>query len=141
MNIFVASLPYQLEEADVKETFEEFGTVSSVKLILDKETGKKRGFGFVEMPDDEEAQKAITELNGLEVFGRNISVSKAEEKRESAPRPQRSFSSPDRSSGGGYKGGNGGGGYSKSSGSGGGRGGDYNKSSSRDRNKEDGNRW
>lgn len=140
MNIFVASLPYQLEEADVKETFEEFGTVSSVKLILDKETGKKRGFGFVEMPDDEEAQKAITELNGLEVFGRNISVSKAEDKRESAPRPPRSFSSPDRSSGGGYKGGNGGsgGGYNKSGGSGRS---DFNKSGNRDRNKEDGNRW
>lgn len=136
MNIFVASLPYQLEEADVKETFEEFGTVSSVKLILDKETGKKRGFGFVEMPDEEEAQKAITELNGLEVFGRTISVSKAEDKRESSsPRPQRTFSSPDKSGGGGYKGGNGGG-YNKSGGSGRG---DYK--SGRDRNKEDGNRW
>lgn len=138
MNIFVASLPYQLEEADVKETFEEFGTVSSVKLILDKETGKKRGFGFVEMPDDEEAQKAITELHGLEVFGRTISVSKAEEKRESAaPRPQRTFSSPDRSSGGGYKGGNSGGGYNKGGNSGRSN---YNKSG-RDRNREDGNRW
>jgi RNA recognition motif-containing protein len=120
MNIFVASLPYQLEEADVKETFEEFGTVSSVKLILDKE-----------------AQKAITELNGLEVFGRNISVSKAEDKRDGGSRPQRSFSSPDRSSGGGFRGGNGGG-YNKSGGAGRG---DYNKSASRDRNKEDGNRW
>ena len=138
MNIFGASLPYQLEEADVRETFEEFGTVSSVKLILDKETGKKRGFGFVEMPDDQEAQKAITELNGLEVFGRTISVSKAEDKRESSPRPQRTFSSPDRSGGGGYKGGNGGGGYSKGGGSGRG---DYNKSGNRDRNNEDGNRW
>ena len=140
MNIFVASLPYQLEEADVKETFEEFGAVSSVKLILDKETGKKRGFGFVEMPDEEEAQKAITELNGLEVFGRTISVSKAEDKRESSPRPQRTFSSPDRSSSGGYKGGNSnGGGYNKG-GSSGGRS-DYNKSGNRDRNKDDGNRW
>lgn len=138
MNIFVASLPYQLEEADVRETFEEFGTVSSVKLILDKETGKKRGFGFVEMPDEEQAQKAISELNGLEVFGRTISVSKAEEKRENSPRPQRTFSSPDRNSGGGYKGGNGGGGYNKGGNSGRG---DYNKSGSRDRDKEDGNRW
>ena len=90
------------------------------------------------MPDDQEAQKAITELNGLEVFGRTISVSKAEDKRESSPRPQRTFSSPDRSGGGGYKGGNGGGGYSKGGGSGRG---DYNKSGNRDRNKEDGNRW
>ncbi|MGV3507718.1 MAG: RNA recognition motif domain-containing protein [Sphingobacteriaceae bacterium] len=137
MNIFVASLPFQLEEADVKETFEEFGTVSSVKLILDKETGKKRGFGFVEMPDEEEAQKAITELNGLEVFGRNISVSKAEDKRDGGARPQRSFSSPDRSSGGGYRGGNGGGGYNRSGNSGRG---DYSKSG-KDRSREDGNRW
>lgn len=136
MNIFVASLPYQLEEADVRETFEEFGTVSSVKLILDKETGKKRGFGFVEMPDEEQAQKAISELNGLEVFGRNISVSKAEDKRENSPRPQRTFSSPDRSSGGGYKGGNSG--YNKSGSSGRG---DY-KSGGRDRSSRDeDNRW
>ena len=136
MNIFVASLPFQLEEADVKETFEEFGTVSSVKLILDKETGKKRGFGFVEMPDEEEAQKAITELNGLEVFGRNISVSKAEDKRDGGSRPQRSFSSPDRSSGG-YRGGNGAGGYNRGGNSGRG---DYSRSG-KDRSREDGNRW
>jgi RNA recognition motif-containing protein len=142
MNIFVASLPYQLEEADVKETFEEFGTVSSVKLILDRETGKKRGFGFVEMPDDDEAQKAINELNGLEVFGRNISVSKAENKKEGSPRPQRSFSGSDRSSGGGYRGGSGGngggGGYNRGN-SGGGRG-DFNRSGNRERG-EDSSRW
>jgi RNA recognition motif-containing protein len=140
MNIFVASLPYQLEEADVKETFEEFGTVSSVKLILDKETGKKRGFGFVEMPDDQEAQKAITELNGLEVFGRAISVSKAEEKRSNSnSRPQRSFSNDNRSGGGGgYRGGNGGG-YNREGSSGR----DFNRSGNRDRSssREDGNRW
>ena len=138
MNIFVASLPYQLEEADVKETFEEFGTVSSVKLILDRETGKKRGFGFVEMPDEEEAQKAINELNGLEVFGRNISVSKAENKKEGGPRPQRSFSGSDRSGGGGYRGGNGGGGFNRNSNSG--SRGDFNRSGNRER-REDSNRW
>jgi RNA recognition motif-containing protein len=138
MNIFVASLPFQLEESDVRETFEEYGAVSSVKLILDKETGKKRGFGFVEMPDDEQALKAISELNGLEVFGRPIAVSKAEKRPGSdAPRPARSFSKPDRPSGysGGYnKGGYNKGGYGKS---------DYNRNDynkggySRSRNPED----
>jgi len=87
MKIFIASLPFQLEETDVKETFEEYGEVSSVKLILDKETGRKRGFGFVEMPNDEEASKAIEELNGIEIYGRSIAVSKAEERKEGARRP------------------------------------------------------
>ena len=92
MNIFVASLPFQLEEADVRQTFEEFGTVSSVKLILDKETGKKRGYGFVEMPDDEEGLKAINQLNGAEFLGRAISVSKAETRDDN--RPRNNFSKP-----------------------------------------------
>ncbi|WP_207426319.1 RNA-binding protein [Pedobacter sp. SYSU D00535] len=127
MNIFVASLPYQLEEADLRETFEEFGTVASVKLILDKETGKKRGFGFVEMPDDEQAQKAISELNGAEMHGRAIAVSKAEEKRDN--NRGRSFSRPDRS-GGNFNRGGGGSGYSRNSGG------------SRDREDfRNGNRW
>ncbi len=132
MNIFVASLPYQLEEADIRETFEEFGAVSSVKLIIDKETGRKRGFGFVEMPDDEQAQNAIDQLNGSEMHGRNISVSKAEEKRDNG---NRSFNRTDRSGGGGYNrdGYNKtGGGYNKAGGSRGNR--DYN-------NGRGGNRW
>ncbi|MDF3078752.1 MAG: recognition motif [Sphingobacteriaceae bacterium] len=115
MNIFVASLPFQLEEVDIKETFEDYGEVSSVKLIVDRETGRKKGFGFVVMPNDEEAQKAIDELNGTEIYERKISVSKAEERGD---RP---------SGGGGYKGG-GGGGYKGGSGGGGyGGGGGYNK--------------
>jgi len=127
MNIFVASLPYQLEEADIRETFEEFGTVSSVKLILDKETGRKRGFGFVEMPDDEQAQKAIDELNGVEMHGRAIAVSKAEDKKDGGS--GRSFSRPDRQGGFNRDGNRGGGGY---------KGG-----SSRDRDSRGGggNRW
>ncbi len=87
MKIFVASLPFKLEENDIRETFEEYGEVSSVKLVLDKETGKKKGFGFVEMPDDEQAQKAIDDLNGLEIYGRAIAVAKAESKQTNqAPR-------------------------------------------------------
>ena len=80
MKIFVASLPFKLEENDIRETFEEYGEVSSVKLVLDKETGRKKGFGFVEMPDDEQAKKAIQDLNGLEIYGRAIAVTQAEEK-------------------------------------------------------------
>ena len=145
MNIFVASLPFQLEEADIRQTFEEFGTVSSVKLILDKETGRKRGFGFVEMPDDEQGQEAIDKLNGSEFHGRAISVSKAEDKRENSG-GGRSFSRPDRSSGGG-------GGYNRGEGGGGGYNkGGYNKSGGssrggsgggggRDSKSGGGNRW
>jgi len=124
MNIFVASLPFQLEEADVRQTFEEFGTVSSVKLILDKETGKKRGYGFVEMPDDEEGQKAIDQLNGSEFLGRAISVSKAETRDDN--RPRNNFSKPRTGGynreGGGFDNGN------KSFNRGGGGGGGFNRS-------------
>ena len=81
MNIFVGSLPFSLEEADLTELFEAYGEVSTVKLISDRETGRSKGFGFVEMPDDEAAQKAITGLNGADVKGRSIAVSQAEEKK------------------------------------------------------------
>ena len=124
MNIFVGSLPYRLEEADLKELFEAYGEVSSVKLISDRETGRSKGFGFVEMPDDEAAQKAIAGLNGAEVSGRSIAVSQAEERKPS--------SGGDRRGGGGFGGGNrgGGGGYGGGNGGGGGRGG-YQKDNNR----------
>ena len=64
MNIFVGSLPFSIEEADLRESFEAYGAVDSVKIITDKFTGRSKGFGFVEMPSDDEAQKAIDELNG-----------------------------------------------------------------------------
>lgn len=126
MNIFVGSLPYRLEEADLKELFEAYGEVSSVKLISDRETGRSKGFGFVEMPDDEAAQKAISGLNGAEVSGRSIAVSQAEERKPS--------SGGDRRGGGGFGGGNrGGGGYGGGSGGGsrGGSGGGYSKDNNR----------
>ena len=122
MNIFVGSLPFKIEEADVKELFEAFGEVSSVKLINDRETGRSKGFGFVEMPDDEAAKKAIADLNGTDVGGRSIVVNQAEERKPNTDRRggggggYRGGSS----SGGGYKGGSGGGGYSKDSNRGGG---------------------
>lgn len=82
MNIFAGSLPYEVTESELEEMFKEFGTVSSVKVITDKYTQKSKGFGFVEMPEEEEALKAIENLNGKEVGGRNIVVSKAEGKKE-----------------------------------------------------------
>ena len=112
MNIFCGSLPFSLEETELREFFEKYGEVSSVKIITDKFSGRSKGFGFVEMPDDEHAKKAIEELNGTEMSGRTVVVNKAEERKEGAPR--RSFG------GGGNGGGNRGrGGYDRG-GSGGG---------------------
>ena len=107
MNIFVGSLPFSLEETKLKEVFEAYGEVSSVKIIIDKFSGRSKGFGFVEMPDDAMAQKAIDELNGSTVEGRSIVVNKSEDKRDDSRRS--SFGGGN--SGGGYKGGNSGGGY------------------------------
>ena len=126
MNIFVGSLPFSIEEADLRESFEAYGAVDTVKIITDKFTGRSKGFGFVEMPNDEEAQKAIDELNGATVQGRAIVVNKSEPKPEGE---RRSFGgggggSRGGDSRGGYRGGNdrsSGGGY----GSGGGNRGGY----------------
>jgi RNA recognition motif-containing protein len=86
MNIFVGSLPFSLEEAKLKELFEEFGEVTSVKIISDKYSGRSKGFGFVEMSDDEQAKKAIEGLNGTEVEGRTIVVNEAEERKPDSRR-------------------------------------------------------
>lgn len=127
MNIFVGSLPFSLEETKLKEVFEAYGEVSSVKIIIDKFSGRSKGFGFVEMPDDAMAQKAIDELNGSSVEGRSIVVNKSEDKRDDS---RRSFGGGN-SGGGGYKGGNSGGsGYGgRSSGGSGGYGGGGGRSS------------
>ena len=74
MNIFVGSLPFSIEEADLRESFEASGEVDSVKIIPDNFTGRSKGFGLVELPIDDEAQKAIDELNGATVQGRAIVV-------------------------------------------------------------------
>jgi RNA recognition motif-containing protein len=77
MNIFVAQLDYSIEESKLQELFEGYGEVSSAKIIMDKFTGRSKGFGFIEMPDDSQAQKAINELNGSDLEGRDIVVKKA----------------------------------------------------------------
>ncbi|AFK03781.1 RNP-1 like RNA-binding protein [Emticicia oligotrophica DSM 17448] len=82
MNIFVGSLPFKIQESELKQYFEEYGEVSSVKIITDKFTGRSKGFAFVEMPDDAAAQKAINALNGSDIGGRSAVVNQAEEKRD-----------------------------------------------------------
>jgi len=77
MNIYVGNLSYDAGEDDVRSAFEEHGEVASVKLISDKYTNRSKGFGFVEMPDDESAQKAIDALDGTEIKGRPVRVNKA----------------------------------------------------------------
>jgi|SRR5690606_10207371 len=118
MNIFVGSLPFSMEEADLRESFEAYGAVSSVKIITDKFTGRSKGFGFVEMQNDDEAQKAIDELNGASYQGRTIVVNKSEPKPEGE---RRSFGG-NNNRGGGYGGDRGG--YNRGGNSGGG---DYNR--------------
>ena len=98
MNIFVAGLSYQINDADLKELFEEYGTVSSAKIITDRDSGRSKGFGFVEMDDEAEGQRAIEELIDAEYDGRTLAVSVAR------PRTERS------GGGGGYNRGGGGGG-------------------------------
>ena len=80
MNIYCGNLPYNVVEDDLKEIFEEYGEVSSVKIINDKLTGRSKGFGFVEMDNDDEARKAIEELNNAELSGRNIKVNESRPK-------------------------------------------------------------
>jgi RNA recognition motif-containing protein len=100
MNIFVGSLPFRLAEAELRELFEAYGEVSSARIITDKFSGKSRGFGFVEMPDDAEAQKAIDELNNSQVGGRTIVVNKSVERKEGGGGERRRPSGNQR--GGGY---------------------------------------
>lgn len=80
MKIFVAGLPYDMDDAELEEFFEKFGTVSSVKVAMDRETGKSKGFGFVEMPNDAEAKEAIEGLNDISLGKKPLVVKQAEEK-------------------------------------------------------------
>ena len=119
MKLFVAGLPYDFDDAELMEFFEKFGKVNSAKVAIDKETGKSRGFAFVDMANDDEAREAIESLNGLELGrGKTMVVKEADDKGSGG--------------GGGYKGGGGygGGGGGYRGGGGGfnkGGGGGYNK--------------
>lgn len=82
MNIYVSNLSFNVQDEDLREFFAEYGEVSSAKVIMDKFTNRSRGFGFVEMPDNAAAQKAIQELDGATVEGRAIKVSEAKPREE-----------------------------------------------------------
>ena len=100
MNIFIAGLSFKVNDADLAGLFEEYGAISSAKVVVDRQTGRSKGYGFVEMEDEEAAAKAISELNEAEFDGRKISVSEAKPKEERPAR--RSF---DNNRGGGNRGG------------------------------------
>lgn len=133
MKLFVAGLPYDMDDAELEEFFEKFGTVSSVKVAMDKETGKSKGFAFVEMPVDSEAREAIEGLNDLSIGKKTLVVKEAEDK----PGGSRGGGGYGGGGGGGYRpGGNrGGGGYGGGGGGGygSGGGGGYNKDRDRRR--------
>ena len=102
MNIYVSNLSYGADSDSLQELFSQFGEVASANAVTDRETGRSRGFGFVEMPDDTEAQNAIDKLNGTEFDGRTITVAVARPKTE---RPSNRYDGGNR----GGRGGNGGG--------------------------------
>jgi RNA recognition motif-containing protein len=117
MKLFVAGLPYDLFDDELEEIFEKFGTIASAKVAMDKDTGKSKGFGFVDMPNDEEAREAIEHLNDISLGKKPLVVKPADERGPGGGSQ----------GGGGFRGGSrggygGGGGYNK-----GGGGGGYNK--------------
>ena len=105
MNIFVAKLNFDTQESDLRNAFEAYGEVDSVKIIMDKFTGRSKGFGFVEMPNEEEGKAAIDGLNDQDFDGRTIVVKVAQ------PRENRGNGGYNRGGGGGYN--RGGGGYNR----------------------------
>ena len=113
MKLFVAGLPYDMDDAELMEIFEKFGTTTSAKVAIDRETGKSRGFAFVEMTNDEEAREAIEMLKDIQFGKKQLIVKKAD---ESGGRGGLG------DCGGGYRGGSGGGGGYRGGGSGGGGG-------------------
>lgn len=121
MNIYVGNLSWQMTDEDLRTLFEQYGSVTSAKIVKDKVSGRSKGFGFVEMPEDGEAQNALSSLYESEVLGRKIIVNEAQ------PKPQGS------GGGGGFKkrsfggGSGGGGGYKKGGFNRGGGGGGYNR--------------
>ena len=84
MNLYVGNLSYQMTDDDLRSAFEAYGEVSSAKIIRDRETGRSKGFGFVEMPTDSEAEEAIRQLDNAELGGRNVKVNQARPRSESS---------------------------------------------------------
>ncbi len=117
--LYVGNLSYSVRDSDLEDLFAAHGTVDSAQVIMDRDTGRSKGFGFVEMSSDQEAQAAISALNGKDLDGRNLTVNEARPKEEGGGRGK--------GGGGGYGGGGGGrgGGGGYGGGGGGGRGGGY----------------
>ena len=137
MNLFVAKLSSSTTGDDLQEIFSAYGEVTSAKVVFDRETGNSKGFGFVEMSDDEEAKAAISALNESEVDGKEIVVKEANPREERPRRDNRG------GGGGGYnRGGGGGGGYNRGGGSDrGGYGGGGRRDDNRSGGGGGGNRW
>ncbi len=135
MNLFVAGLPYDLDDAELEEIFEKFGTVVSAKVAMDKETGKSRGFGFVEMQNDAEGKEAIEHLNDISLGKKPLVVKQADDRQggggSSGGGGGYRGGGGNSGGGGGYRGGGGGGNRGGGGGYQGGGGGGYN----RDRNR------
>jgi RNA recognition motif-containing protein len=126
MNIYVGNLSWQMTDEDLRTLFEQYGSVTSAKIVKDKVSGRSKGFGFVEMPEDSEAQNALSSLYDSEVLGRKIIVNEAQ------PKPQNGggsggFKKRSFGGGGGNGGSGGGGGYKKGGFNRGGGGGGYNR--------------
>lgn len=85
MKIFIANVPHKMEEAELKQLLTQFGQVAAIKLVTDKETGKRTGWGFIEMPVMDQAKAAISALNDKEIYGRKIALKEAEEKDQERP--------------------------------------------------------
>ena len=119
--LYVGNLPYSVRDSDLEQAFGQFGTVTSAKVMMERDTGRSKGFGFVEMASDADAQSAINGMNGQPMGGRGIVVNEA---RPMEPRPPRSGGGGFGGGGGGGYGGGGGGGYGGGGGGGGGRGGE-----------------
>ena|ERR1043165_6357458 len=115
-NVFVGNLSFQTTESELQAMFEQFGEISRVQIMTDRDTGRSRGFGFVEMADDDAAAKAIEALNGKELGGRALNVN------EARPKPERSGGRGFGGGGGGGRGGYGRDDYRGGGGGGGGRG-------------------
>ena len=119
--LYVGNLPYSVRDNDLQQAFSAFGAVTSAKVMMERDTGRSKGFGFVEMGDDAQAQAAISGMHGQDLHGRNLVVNEA---RPMEPRPPRSGGYG--GGGGGYGGGGGGGGYGGGRREGGGYGGGGN---------------
>jgi len=123
VNLYVGNLPYSTTDSDLQQAFSQHGTVARASVVIDRDTGRSRGFGFVEMPNDDEARKAITAMNGADMDGRALVVNEARPREE---RPRGGFGGGGGGGGrGGYGGGGGGGGRGGYGGGGGGGRGGY----------------